>query len=194
MIIKAIRQAVGSTVTMVALLVCAYTLSPLATAYLLGGAIKTSNVAMMDALVDWDGVKTSLRASILQRLDEKAQSRPVAAGMLDSVKFSLTDTLSPYVVDYVLKERVSPAGFTLYMGSHSPMAEKVRAQGIDPDSLPSANTLKRIHRMNFRDLTHFQIEIEDRWDPEKVLLAELELRDFVWRLARVDMLSIGKGA
>ncbi len=176
------------------MLICAYTLSPMATAGLLGNAIKTSNVDLMNALVDWDGVKDSLRTSILQRLDEKARDRPVAAGVMESVKFSLTDTLSPYMVDYILDQRISPDGFTLYMGSHSPMAEKVRAQGIDPDTLPSANTLKRIHRANFRDLTHFEIEIEDRWDPEKVLLAELELRGFIWQLAHVEMLALGKGA
>ena len=193
-LIKALKQAVGSGVTALALLVCAYTLSPMATAALLGNAIKTSNAGMMDALVDWEGVKTSLRASILQRLDEKAQSRPVAAGVIDSVKFTLTDTLSPYMVDYILGQRISPEGFTLYMGPHSPMAEKVRAQGIDPDTLPSANTLKRIRRAYFRDLTHFEIEIEDRWDPEKVLLAQLELRGFIWQLARVDVLALGRGA
>lgn len=176
------------------MLVCAYTLSPFASAYVLGHAIKTNNASLMDVLVDWDGVKSSLRASILRRLDEKAQTRPVAAGVMESVKFTLTDTLSPYMVDYILGQRISPAGFALYMGSHSPQAEKVRALGIDPDTLPSANTLKRIHRSNFSDLTHFQIEIEDRWDPEKVFLAELELRDFVWRLARVEVLSLGKGA
>jgi Protein of unknown function (DUF2939) len=194
LVLKAIRQAVGSTVTALALLVCGYTLSPMATAALLGHAVKSNNADLMNALVDWDGVKDSLRVSILARLEEKAQGRPAEAGLIDSVKFTLTDTLGPYMVDYVLNQRVSPAGFNLYMGSHSPMAEKVRAMGIDPDTLPSANTLKRIHHANFRDLTHFEIEIEDRWDPEKVLLAHFELRGWMWQLATVDMLSIGKGA
>jgi Protein of unknown function (DUF2939) len=191
---KALRQAVGTAVTALALLTCAYTLSPMATAALLGKAVKDNNIDLMNAIVDWQGVKDSLRASILARLDEKAQNRPVAAGVLDSVKFTLTDTIGPYMVDYVIDQRVSPAGFNLYMGPHSPMAEKVRAQGIDPDTLPSANTLKRIHKAYFRDLTHFEVEIEDRWDPTKVLLAKFELRDFMWRLGKVDMLSIGNGA
>lgn len=191
---KALRQAVGTAVTGLAVLISAYTISPMATAALLGHAVKTNNVDLMNALVDWQGVKDFLRASILVRLDEKAQSRPVAAGMLDSVKFTLTDTIGPYMVDYMIDERVSPAGFNLYMGPNSPMAQKVRAQGIDPDTLPSANTLKRIHKAYFRDLTHFEIEIEDRWDPGKVLLAKMEFKDFVWRLTKVDMLSIGNGA
>jgi Protein of unknown function (DUF2939) len=185
---------VGSTVTMLGVLVCCYTLSPFAAAGLLGQAVKTNNVDMLNRLVDWDGVRTSLRASILQRLDEKSKNRPVEAGFIDSVKFTLTDTIGPYMVDYVLDQRVSPEGFILYMGPNSPMAQKVRAQGIDPDTLPSANTLKRIHRSNFRDLTHFEIEIEDRWDPEKVLLAEFELRGWFWQLAHVEALALGKGA
>ena len=193
-LMTAIRRAVVTTITTFSLLVCAYALSPMATAALLGNAVKDNNVDLMNALVDWQGVKKSLRVSILARLSEKAQDRPVASGVMESVKYSLTDTLSPYMVDYVLSQRVSPAGFNLYMGPHSPMAEKVRAQGIDPDTLPSANTLKRIHHATFRDLTHFEIEIEDRWDPEKVLLATLEFSNFFWRLTKVDMLSIGKGA
>jgi hypothetical protein len=190
---KSLRQAVGTAITGLAVLTCLYTVSPMATAALLGYGIKTNNIDLMNALVDWDGVKGSLRASILARLDEKAQSRPIAAGMIDSVKYTLTDTIGPYMVDYMIDQRVSPAGFSLYMGPNSPMAEKVRAQGIDPDTLPSANTLKRIHSAYFRDLTHFEIEIEDRWDPGKILLAKMELRDLMWRLTKVDVLSIGSG-
>jgi hypothetical protein len=193
-LIQIIKRAVGSTVTMVALVVSCYTLSPFIAAAMLGSAVRTNNVAMMDALVDWQGVKASLRKSILARLDEKAASRPVSAGMLESVSYTLTDTLSPYMVDYVLGQRISPAGFALYMGPNSPQAQKVRAAGIDPDTLPSANTMKRIRRANFTDLTHFQIEIADRWDPEKIFLAEFELRGLFWQMSRVDMLAMGQGA
>ena len=178
---------------MLSMVVCGYTLSPFATAVVLSAAIKNSNIAVMDALVDWQGVRESLRASIMQRLDEKAQVRPDDAGFLEKVKYKLTDTIGPYMVDYMLDERVSPAGFTLYMGPHSPQAEKVRAQGIDPDALPAANTFTRIRRANFVDLTHFQIELVDRWDSEKVYLTELELRGLFWQLTRVDMLALGRG-
>lgn len=192
--LKIVKQAITSTLLMVALAVCGYTLSPFATAVVLSGAIKNNNVALMDAIVDWQGVKESLRVSILRRLDEKALARPDKPGMMERVKYTLTDTIGPYMVDYTLDQRVSPAGFALYMGPHSPQAEKVRAAGFDPDSLPSANTFKRIRHANFTDFTHFQIEIVDRWDPDKVFLAELELRGVIWQLARVDMLAMGAGA
>jgi Protein of unknown function (DUF2939) len=192
-LITIVKRAIGSTVVTFALAVAAYTVSPFATAMVLSNAIKTSNVSLMDTLVDWQGVRTSLRATILQRLDEQALARPEHHGFLDSVKFTLTDTFGPYMVDRMLNERVSPAGFTLYMGPNSPQAMKVRATGIDPDTLPSADTLKRIRNATFIDLRHFQIEMIDRWDPGRVYLAVLERNGFLWRLARVDMLALGAG-
>ena len=177
-----------------ALLVAGYTLSPLATAYALNGAIKAGDAATMNTLVDWTSVRTSLRSSILQRLDEKALARPDNPGWLQSVKYTLTDAVSPYMVDHLLSQRVSPEGFTEYMGPHSPKAEAARAAGLDPDKMPSANVMKRIRRANFTDLTHFQIEIVDRWDDGKVFLATLQLQGVLWRLANVQMLSLGEGA
>ena len=193
MLIRAVKNAFSATVIMVALAVSAYTLSPFAVAAYLGSAIKSNDVATMDMLVDWQGVKASLRASILQRLDEKAITRPDKPGFVDKVKFKLTDKLGPYVVDYMLDERISPEGFALYLGPNSPQAQKYRAAGVDPDTLPSASTLKRIKRAHFKDLTHFVIEMQDRWDEDRVFLVQLELRDYLWRLAKVDVLALGAG-
>ena len=169
-------------------------MSPFGAAYLLNRAIRNGDAATMNALVVWPEVKDSLRRSILQRLDEKALVRPDNPGWLEEAKYSITDAVGPLLVDYMLDQRVSPEGFTAYMGPHSTKAEAARAAGLDPDAMPSANVLKRIRRANFTDLTHFQIEIVDRWDDGKVFLATLELQGFMWRLSNVEMLSLGQGA
>jgi len=190
---NAISRAVTTTVITVVVLAGLYVASPLAGAYLLNRAIKSGDAGTMNALVDWQPVKASLRRSILARLDEKAQSRPGHPGWLERAKYTLTDAVGPYMVEYVLDERVSPSGFTTYMGPHSPKAEAARAAGLDPDTMPGSDPLKRIRHAEFADLTHFQFEIVDRWDPGKVFLATLELRDFLWRLSSVDVLALGEG-
>ena len=192
--LKTIFHAVNATIITVSMLVALYTLSPLVTAYALNNAIKSGDDATMNVLVDWPAVKQSLRVSILQRLDEQTLLRPGHPGWLQSVKYTIADAVGPLMVDHVLGQRVSPEGFTAYMGPHSPKAEAARAAGIDPDTMPSADVTKRIRRANFTDLTHFQIEIVDRWDAGKVLLATLELRGLLWRLSNVEMLSLGQGA
>jgi len=191
---KALSRALNTTVCTLAVLVSAYVVSPFAGAFVLNRAIKDADAATMNALVDWQAVKASLRSSILIRLDEKALTRPEHAGWLERAKFTLTDALAPVMVDSMLEERVSPQGFATYMGPNSPKARQVREAGLDPDTMPSANVLKRIKHAYFLDLTHFEIELADRWDEGKVFRAVLELRDFAWRLSRVEMVSLGAGA
>lgn len=183
-----------SAATALALLVCAFALSPLATAMVLHRAITAGDAALMNTIVDWPAVKVSLKQSILQRLNEKALARADNPGWLEQAKYTLTDTLSPYMVDYVVAERMTPAGFTLFMGPNSPGAVKARAAGLDPDNMPSGSLLKRIRRANFVDTTHFEFEVIDKWDTGKVILAGMELRDFMWRLTRVEILALGEGA
>lgn len=193
-VLKTVFRCINATIIIASLAVGGYTVSPLATAYALNCAIKSGDSATMNSLVDWGSVKDSLRASILQRLDEKALVRPDHPGWYQSVKFSIADAVSPYMVDHVLSQRVTPEGFTTYMGPHSPKAEAARAAGLDPDTMPSAAVATRIHHAYFTDLTHFEIEIVDRWDAGKVFCATLELHGLMWQLANVRMLSLGEGA
>ena len=172
----------------------AYALAPLGYAMVLHAAIKNGNAPMMNALVDWPAVKFTMRRSIMQRLNEKALARADNPGWLEQAKYTLTDTISPYMVDYIVAERITPEGFTLFMGPNSPMALKARAAGMDIDNMPSGPILHRIRRANFVDATHFQFEVTDKWDQGKVFLAVLELQDFMWRLTSVEMLSLGEGA
>ena len=191
---KALTTIATALLTACGLLVSAYTLAPLGFAMALHAAIKDGNAPLMNALVDWPAVKFTMKRSILQRLNERALARADNPGWLEQAKYTLTDTISPYMVDYVLARRVTPEGFTTYLGPNSPMALKARAAGLDPDHMPSGGMMQRIRRANFLDLTHFQFEVVDKWDQGKVFLAVMELRDFVWRLSSVEMLSLGEGA
>jgi len=193
-LLKAVSRAVSTTIITASVLVCLYAASPFAGAYLLNRAIKAGDAQTMNALVDWDAVKDSLRRSILARLDDKALLRPANPGWLAKAKYTLTDVVTPLMVDSMLDDRVSPEGFTTYMGPNSPKAQAARAAGHDPDTMPGASVLTRIKHAYFLDLTHFEIELADRWDAGKVFRTQLELRDFAWRLVRVDMMAMGEGA
>jgi len=193
-VLKTIGRAITSTITLSAVLVSLYLVSPLVGAFVLNRAIKSGDDATMNALVDWHAVKDSLRGSIMARLNEKALARPPKPGFLAEVKYEVTDVLAPMMVESMLDERVSPSGFTTYMGPHSPKAEAARAAGLDPDTMPSANVLHRIKHAYFLDLTHFEIELADRWDEGKVFRTVLEYSDFLWRLKSVEMVSLGEGA
>jgi len=194
LVLKAISRAVTTTIITTSVLVCVYAASPFVGAFVLNRAIKAGDAETMNLLVDWDAVKDSLRRSILARLEDKALLRPSDPGWLAKAKYTITDAVTPLMVDSVLDDRVSPDGFTTYMGPHSPKAEAARAAGLDPDTMPGASVLTRIKHAYFLDLTHFEIELADRWDAGKVFRTQLELSGFAWRLVRVDMLSMGEGA
>lgn len=191
---RAVMRALSTTINTAAVLLCMYLASPFVGAFLINSAIKANDTARMNALIDWDSVRNSLRRSIMVRLGEKAAARPANPGFFTSVKYELTDALSPMMVEQMLAERVSPSGFATYMGPNSPKAQAARAQGLDPDTMPNANVLKRIGHAYFRDLSHFEIELSDRWDEGKVYRTVLELRDLVWHQQSVEMVSLGQGA
>jgi hypothetical protein len=187
-------RAFSTALTWLGLILAAYVLSPFATAAVLGMAIRDGNERVMTTLVDFPQIRDTVRASVLARLDEKTLTRPDHPSFTQRVKFGLADTLTPYVVDYMLDQRISPAGFALYMGPNSPGAQKARAAGLDPDSMPNASILTRIRLARFLDPTHFEFEVIDRWDAGKVFRAVFELKDFFWRMNVVEVLALGEGA
>ena len=165
-----------------------YAAYPLGTAVVLHTAIKSGNAELITGMVDWDGVRQSLKASILTRLGEQAQQRPSHPTLLQKVGFKLADYVAPRMVDYMIENRVTPQGFIQYMGPKP--AELTAGAGAQP----SGSMLERIRRAKFVDYDRFEFQVVDRFDPGKEFLAVFELKDFLWRLTRVEMLSLGRGA
>lgn len=184
-----LTRALQSVACALALAIALYAAWPFATALKLHHSIKSGDTAWMNALIDWDATRTSLRLSIEMRLQEKAAQRPDNPTFLQKVKFAVADAVSPYVVDHMIAQRLSPEGLTAYARKPAPGA--VAAADGEP---PPDTTLQRLRRFGFLDLTHVQFEVVDKIDPGKAYRAVLELKDFVWRLTRVEMLSLGSDA
>jgi Protein of unknown function (DUF2939) len=197
-----------------AAVVLSYAASPLLAAVLLHTAIKQGIVSYIEPRVDWQGVRNSLKASITQRLAERSQNRPASTGMLQSIKYELTDYVSPYVIDYMIDQNVTAEGFVAYLGpkrktpdsvlvarpvygrpvvlSASAAMTNVHAQAAP--SLPSADMLQRIKRAKFVSPVEFEIDVADRFDPEKSYRAVMRLHNYMWQLSRVEVLSLGRSA
>jgi hypothetical protein len=186
--LAAVKTCLTVLVLSVSLTVAAFVLYPIATAGVLQMAIKSGDADIMNALIDWSSVKSSLRTSILQRLDEKERSVSEGASGLEKVAFEVLRGLSPLMVDHMIAERVSPDGFTKYLGPHSPEESEALAAGRP---IPSANMLERVRKAEFVDWSHFQLEVVDRWDPGKIYRVSMVLHEAIWKLDGVEMLALG---
>jgi Protein of unknown function (DUF2939) len=193
-------------------LVASYMASPFLAAYLLHGAIKQGYVAYIEPRVDWLSVRASLKESITARLAEQSVQR-TDDGLWSSLKHEVVDTVSPYVLDYMIDNKVTAAGFVDYLkpkpaSKKEPTLEMYRGRWnlsvitpveaaeitLKTPEIPGADMLKRIDRAQFTSLTSFEFEVRDRFDEGRRYRATLELKHYQWMLTRVDVLSLGKKA
>lgn len=178
----------------------AYGAWPAFDAYRLERAITVSDIGAVRIQVDWVGVRESLRASILARLSEAKRQRPLQASFATLIRYNLADRWAPGIIDKRLAEDVTPEGFVRYMSAAPPPGKPVPVRvgryvtvmlPGPPSATASRPTFERIRKAGFQSLTRFAIDIEDRFDPGKVYRAVLSLEDFAWKLAEVQMLSLG---
>jgi Protein of unknown function (DUF2939) len=190
-------------------LVASYVASPFVAVYFLHGAIKHGNISYFEPRVDWDGIRTSLKQSLAERMAENAGKR-TRTGILASIRYELVDTFSPMVMDYAIDSKVTPQGFVdyfkpkaaskaeptleLYRGrwNLSPITPVEAAEiSIRPPALPGVDMLKRIDQAKFRSLTALEIDVRDRADNGRRYRATMELKHYQWQLTRVDVLDLG---
>lgn len=165
-----------------------YAASPLIAAFRIGEAIKAGDSAYLADKIQWRTVRNSLRLSL----------GPVAMGIRDpdvdgSVsywqRFKLRlgqGTVDRMVGAYVTPERL-PQLFTL--GRSYRLARGYAEPPRTLANLPQriAQTWSRIKRGVFLSPTLFEIEAEDRFEPERHYVGVLQLQGSEWRLISLSV-------
>jgi hypothetical protein len=176
-----------------------YAGSPFATAWTLKEAIKSGNVAVIDALVEWDSVRVTLKQSMtalaLDRpMDFQVPPEASLAQSSNAPKAGLWQRVKGYfgtaAVERMINRYANAQGLpTLFSYGQ---AYKRYVQGVEePPKTLATLPLRmrefwtRIRHVAFVTPGAFEIEMADKTDPSRRFTGLFEFREMRWKLTRL---------
>ena len=190
-----------ASVATVAFVVC-YAASPILSAWNLKQAIKAADTPVIAKMVDWPGVRATLKASI-SRDNELA---PAAAAAMRRVRPSfwqrLRYVLGESMLDGFINRYVTPEGLPRLFKFNKTWNTQVRGR-VQRDKLPVQERLlsflKRIKRAEFVNPLRFELEMEDRYKATRRIvttfaLTNLSLSGFEWKLIALKIKKLNSRA
>ena len=177
-------------------LAAAYIGLPFWTAFSIREAVKTGDTAFLEAKVEWRSVRETMRQSLTAHaldLPEtealEAGAAPASRGLWQRVKDSVKSYAGRRVVDTFVDSYVTPAGLSQMYEVRRMYREKIKGEADDAITLPRFERMKRawarVKRAEFLSLTAFEIEMQDRFNPERSYVGLLELRGIEWKLSEL---------
>ncbi len=170
-----------------------YVASPFWAAWSLREAIKAGDTATIERKVVWDSVRTSLRSSIAgnaQFLPEATQAgEQVRPSMWQRVKAAFGQSM----LDRFVESYVTPEGLPKLFRYRKTWNGTVKGETDDEDKGDFFERAKvfysRMSRAEFKSLTRIEIEMTDKFSPDRRYLSVMELHGFEWKLAELRIIG-----
>jgi hypothetical protein len=202
------------------LMVCAYGLWPVLSAFEIKRAVKAGDVATLERKVLWAPVRSSLKESIakLEPAVVTAETDPQGArrgvSFWSRIKAAATPMLAETFIDrYVTPEGVGQiqqarrAGWKAMFGLTPKVPDgpanasiTTALQGGDgaTNADDDANVVsrfvafyQRLQRARFHSLSKVEFEIADKGTPGRTFVSQFELSNFEWKLASLRVVGVG---
>ena len=170
-----------------------YIASPFYAAWSIRQAIKTNDVALLENKVDWKSVRFSLRQSIAQHAQllpaAIREGRKVRPTMWQRIKAVFGANMLDRFMDRYITPTGMPRLYRLKYGYRTKVTGLPRDETIPVDQRLQG-LIKRIHRAEFMSFGRVELEIEDRDQPDRHIVAEMSLSGFEWKLTRLIVKSV----
>lgn len=181
----------------VTLMALAYIGYPFATAWTIREAIRGGDAAYLEHKVDWDSVRTTLRGSLTHvafdmpdPTDESVETPSLKPGLWKRVKaYFGKGALDRFVASYV-----TPEGLPQLFAYRKMYRQRVHGE-VEPEktlaNLPERLSAfwARVVRAEFKSLSAFEMEVKDKYDPDRHYVGLLELRGYEWKLTELRIRS-----
>lgn len=172
--------------------------SPFATAWTLKEAIKSGNVPVIDALVEWDGVRASLKQSMTAlALDRpmdftapadggQVEANAPKAGIWARVKAYVGTSAVERLINRYANAQGLPTLFT-YGQTYKRYVAGIEETPKTLSNLPGriSEFWSRLRHVEFVTPTAFEIEMADKTDPSRRFTGLFQWRDMRWKLTRL---------
>ena len=180
-----------------ALLTLGYIAWPFWSALQLKLAVKAGDIAAIERKVEWDALRTSLRKSLLANMAlhpgvTGKSATPSKAGIWQRIKAKV----APSVIDSTVTRMLTPKGLsrlfaaregyrrkllpTLGLGKPPSLFEGTWLEGSWIDKF--SDNIERVEHVVFTSPTRVEIEVIDRYTPDRHFITVLQLKNFDWKL------------
>lgn len=186
-----------------AVLAVAYMAWPLLTALQIREAIIARDTATLERKIEWASVRSSLKVSLSAEAKARLETDPnaPAPSLWQRIKATVAPTLAESAVD----RYVTPENLPAFFGYRETYRNQIRpALGMkEPPTLLAGTLLAgtpidrvgsfyaRVRRAVFYSLTRFEVEIVDRYQPERRYVSTFELIGLEWKLTALAVLGAG---
>jgi Protein of unknown function (DUF2939) len=183
-----------------------FALLPLYSAFDLSRAVKVGDLATLEMRVDWVRVRQSLKASLaeIERVKEESTRGLPKPSLWARIKAAASPTRYS---DQIIDRYLTPDSVVQFVKSGGTLKTLLQKSGALPP--PDANTLAAVpetelsfhtralrfwnglKRVDFRDLSTLELEVQDRRVAERRYIGLLEREGLSWRLVSVRVLGAG---
>ena len=179
----------------------AYIAWPLLTALQIRQAMLAGDTATLERKIEWEAVRTSLKQSLSAEAKARLETDPAAPPPSWWQRFKAY--VAPTLADTAVDRYVTPQHLPSLVGYRQTYHNTVRpALGLkEPPTVlagtwlggtpidRAASFYARVRRAVFYSLTRFEVEIVDRYRPERRYVGTFELKDFEWKLTALAILG-----
>jgi hypothetical protein len=170
-----------------------YAASPFVAAWSLREAIKNSDIATIERKVVWDGVRTTLRASIASNASLLPEATAAGERIRPTVWQRMKTAFGHSMLDRFIESYVTPEGLPKLFRYRKTWNGTVRREADEedhPEVLERAKAFyRRLIRAEFKSPTRIEIEMADRVTPDRRYVTVMELHGFEWKLAELHVLG-----
>jgi hypothetical protein len=194
-------------------LAATFVASPIVTAWTIREAIRTGNSTYLEGKLEWDTVRMSLRASMIETATGIPEPSPIAAKEVSAQTGSprpgsrlggpeqaavepklglwqrIKNGVSRRAVDGIVARYVTPERLSQLFTARQFYRDNISGETAALEALPwterVAGFWQRIRRAEFHSPTVFELEMADRNDPTRHYIGLLRLRGFEWKLTEL---------
>jgi len=171
-----------------------YFASPFWVAWAIRDAVKSSDTEYLARKVEWESVRSSLKASIAAHTQLVPEiSRPEELpkpGLWQRVKMALGQSM----IDNFVDSYITPEGLPK-LHKYRQTYEHGLQIDLDEEEAGLSGTERfkrfwnRLKRAEFQSLSRLEIELESKRTPARRYVAVMEFRDFGWRLTGLSIIA-----
>jgi len=180
----------------------AYVAWPLASALAIREAMRDGNVEVLNARVEWDSVRASLKTSLTPETLAKLAEDPEAPKR--SLWQSMKAAVAPRFADTVIDRYVTPENLPVFLGYRETYKGTIRpALGLKEPPTVLAGTIlagtsldkglsfwKRVRRAVFTSPRRVLLEVEDQYYAGRRYTGTMELRGLTWKLTGLSIAGL----
>ena len=179
--------------------VCAgwYVVSPFWAAWSLREAIRSGDTSTIEQRVEWQSVRSSLKASLAENNQLLVQAQEMGSAIRPTLWQRVKSAFGATVLDRFIETYVTPQGlpqlfrYHRLAREHLPGAVNAASTDERPWSQRVADFYRRLLRAEFQSLRRVEFEIADRFSPERRIVSVMALIGMRWKLTELRVIAPG---